>query len=551
MKQHIHYTLLYLVFFAIYFIGFPLSNSFIGSSDAILHTAMFYEIFYDLVEFMGLGQYGNAMFPETGIAPYMEFYYGETFLFWLPRIFGASDLWSNYFMLITIFSLNAFSVFLLTKEYVRNCNAALFAGFVFAASGYMLSNQELLNGLAFFCVPFAWYFLLRAFDTRKPAGLYWSVFFLGLSTFFSAYFFLIGVVLIGILMLIHLREMLSFSPKHLAGAFFLACLISAPMIFKVLFGGIGESYNPISDIPDAVDRFSLSLYSLITSLPNNLIYRSEYRHFGDQALKMDFSANPGFIGFAFFLTGCFVARKWKWFIIAIVVVTLLFSFGNHVTIGGRSIRMPLYYLYQWDALQTFFRIPGRFYSVTIFGIAVLAGAGYAKIESYIPKPRLFAAFVILLFLIENIELTPGIYNHQSVIDVPECYESLKGNDKIDVIAELPSSLFTPNYGYINDLSEFSREYMYLYWQSKHHEHILNGSASYFPYSRMENNTRLIHLTSEDVLMDLIQSNNLEWIVFHKDLVLNENEKKIMDFLYTSSLLNIEFDDDRTVLFEVE
>ena len=103
---------------------------------------------------------------------------------------------------------------------------------------------------------------------------------------------------------------------------------------------------------------------------------------------------------------------------------------------------------------------------------------------------------------------------------------------------------------MNGVSEFTREYRYHYWQTKHHFNTINGSASYYQISRMENNDLMMKITEGDNLSELIRKNNLDFIFFHKDLVLFEHENEILTFLEQSTVLNKKFEGERMVIFSV-
>src|SRR5690606_30695194 len=132
--------------------------------------------------------------------------------------------------------------------------------------------------------------------------------------------------------------------------------------------------------PDGSDRFSLTLYSLISSMPGNLIYPSNYLHYGAEAMKMDFKANPGVVVILLVFLGVLTKVPRRGWFILLSALCLVLSLGSRLSIGQFSVRLPLYWLYQWESLEMFFRIPARFYTVTLMCFALLAAWGYQKME---------------------------------------------------------------------------------------------------------------------------------------------------------------------------
>lgn len=227
------------------------------------------------------------------------------------------------------------------------------------------------------------------------------------------------------------------------------------------------------------------------------------------------------------------------------------SFGPYTFINGHKIILPTAFIYNSEFLGTFFRMPGRAFVISNFIIALFCGIGFKAILNRMNLKKaaiILAGLAVLLFTIENQAIPPYIYQHKSLVNIPKEYDVIKG-EQLATIADFPSSLFTGT-GYVNGVSEFTREYRYHYWQAKHHQNTVNGSASYYPNTRMQNNERMMKIMEPNQLDELVKFNQLDYIVFHKELVLFEQEQFQEDFFRNSPLLKLKLDGERLLIFEV-
>jgi hypothetical protein len=230
---------------------------------------------------------------------------------------------------------------------------------------------------------------------------------------------------------------------------------------------------------------------------------------------------------------------------------LVISLGPYLTIGNLKFPILLKLLYQIPIVDKFIRIPGRFFVLTNFAVAIICAHGYSHLEERFRRKHWLLAGICIIFLVENIEFRTYAPDHRSVVSVPTGYAALPiKNNQLLILAELPSSLFTDN-GYVNDISEFSREYRYQYWQISHKQNTVNGSASYFPLVRMKNNELLKNVTLNSNLDLLIDSNHVDFLIYHKGLELNASELEILGFLRQSPRLTDYHEDDRMVIFKTE
>ncbi|MEZ5002391.1 MAG: glycosyltransferase family 39 protein [Chitinophagales bacterium] len=460
----------------------------------------------------------------------MEPYIGQTLIFFLFKLFFFSDIWASYFMVVALYVLNAFSVYKLAFHYTKDHRSSIIAGFFFAASCFMISTLELLNGLAFFAIPFSLLFLERFLEKAELKQLSYCVFFLALEFYFSGYLFLLGAIILFIRAAFDFRRFFKAQWTVYLIGIVLFLLLVMPLAIKLFSPIMQQAHNPVDDIPNGAQRFSLSWRSFISSLTYNPIY-SSFQEWAHLTVKMDFKANLGLTCLLLIITTLFIKAGHKWFYWLILVIFLALSFGPTIHIHQKDYLLPLGYLYKSEIFYKFFRIPGRSFVICNFAIAILCAFAYSKLQYQFKRKNLLFVVLLFAFWIENFGLFVKSYDHRNVVQLPSEYAYFDSLKHVVNIAELPSSLFTES-GYTNDgISEFNREFRYQYWQAKyHHQNIINGAASYFPNSRMKNNTVINSIQNEADLKNFIDVNQLDYVIYHHNLVILEKESKVVPLL---------------------
>ena len=540
-------NLVYLLFFSLYFSPFLFHHSFAGNTDVIVHTSLFKEYILNIKEIFGGGPYGHSFYPIDGVSFFLENMYGQAALFIVGKIFFLPDSAATYFMIVVICVLNATAVNKVVYQYTFNKRAAFIFGLFFSASCYMLSNLEFLNGISFFPIAFAFYFLIRFFDEQKISFYYRSILFLVIQLFFSGYYFLLGGGFLLIFFLVKLQsEPTKIAYKHMLIAFGVVILFMTPTLLKLTNPELTSAYNPAQDGSFLLDRFTIKASSFLASMPRNLIYGKFQNHDLNA-----FRANNGILILFFFIVGLFSLIKQKYFLLMIGAIALVISFGSF-SVSFFNISFPSLFkmLFSWNLLGNYFRLPYRFFTITLFVLTIFAALGYVAIENQLKHKVFFSIFVVLLLLIENIEYRVYTNDQSLILQIPKAYSNLHSDVKneINTLADFPSSLFTGNTKELIN-NEYRREYIYMYWQSFHHQNIINGSASYFPVSRVINNERMINIDKNDNLSQLISQNQLDYIIFHKNLVYHPSEWEILTYFESSPLLKEQSRDENVIVYK--
>ena len=162
------------------------------------------------------------------------------------------------------------------------------------------------------------------------------------------------------------------------------------------------------------------------------------------------------------------------------------------------------------------------------------------------------------FCLENLPWKMYNYDSEIHLEAPASYANFFEEKSGEVILNLPSSLFSgfhPDFpakceGEEHKITEyeFRRDYWYVTWQLHHKNHILNGQASYIPQSRIKNQWLINNIAKNDNLEKLITQNGLTYIVYHKKLLVDCEDKGDLPFLMNSNICTSVFEDENIVIF---
>lgn len=534
----------YAFFYFLFLSPFLFAENFAGNTDVIVHTTLFKEYILKLKELTGGQTYGYSFYPSNGTSLFLENMYGHTLLFIIGKILFMPDYLASVFILWTVLILNGIAVYKFIYIFTKNLRASYIMGFFFPLSSFMMANVEFLNGITVFPFIFSLYYLEKYRTKKISTDFYLAVLFLGLQTFFSGYYFLEGSFLFLIFILANWinKEFLPDSKKLLYGALILLVLC-IPTFIRLSSSEFAHAYNPFREFN--LEVFTIKFKSFFLSAPGNLVYGRFYEYFVGP-----FRANTGILFFILFTYGIYKGYKSRGFMLSIAFIAAFLSTGSYfISIGDIQIPSLFKITFDWNFLGNYFRLPYRFYTITLLLFTLSAAWGYHHIEKKIKHPSILAVTVLMVLLAENIEPRQYTVDQKYITNLPAGYDIItkKKNEQPVQVAEFPSSLFTHMY-IKKEHNEYRREFIYMYRQTFHHQNIINGSASYFPKARVENNNLMIRISENNNLHQLIQKNQLSYLTFHKNLVYHPSEWEILSFFEQSNLLNKQYEDDTMVIF---
>jgi len=529
---------LFLLFFGALFLQFPLAGSLPGYTDTWLYVGLFNDYGNHIQSWFTGQPLGHCLYPSAPPYAYLEPSYASAVFFLFFKLLRFDDLWAYYGFLVSIFTLNATAAFVLAKHYLGQNAPAMFAALVFAASSFALGNIENQNALVYFPALISIYhfrtFLLR----QQSAHLVVAMIAGGLQIYFGTYTFIFQSVVLFLMGLVHYRAMFFANGWLMVlKAIPIYMLLALPyMVVYLMNPELGEFYNPSRNDLSALNAFSLNLSDFYRVLPNNLLYPIQ------QDIPQIFvynlrSASLGVMLYTLALVGFFSKSGFRFEAVLIGIVSLIVALGPILLINGEAITMPMGWLYELLDISAFIRHPSRMFFITILMLSLLAGYGLKNLAARFGLPIYgLVAIASLVFIIENVPfLFEKFDSKQYIVDANPYPHIVPSPGKNAVVLELPSSLDFDSNDLGKPLNQFSREYLYMYWQSKHRQHGLNGAVAFFSPQRLQNAALSASLPNTEALLTLIETNGIDYIVYHPRLVLFY-ETPYLDFLLASPQL---------------
>jgi hypothetical protein len=278
--------------------------------------------------------------------------------------------------------------------------------------------------------------------------------------------------------------------------------------------------NPLT--LDLIPKFSLQISDLWRHLPNHRLYQIPQPPLINETVR---NINFGFLGFVFvfFLIISLVylpIKTFRWWIL-LGFACFITALGPIIQWSGGEIKSIIYPLFYNTELYQFMRIPARIYSITIIVAIVIISLFLAYIDQ--KKSILFSLILIISFFFENVPEKFHLFSAEMIKPPKEMLDFFKScKVKSDVVVAItPSSIFTGKPYNDYGISEFSREYIYAYWQTHIKVNMVNGMCGFCPDSRIKFN----ELLKKNGLSGFLQENEITHIVFIKSpyFTLEENE----------------------------
>jgi len=530
---------------------------------------------------------GQSLFGATN--PYL---YGETAigasLFFIPfRLMGISDGNSFVLGLILIFALTGTLSTLFFRNWFK-LPLAFFGGLILSGNNFILGHVDSPH-TAFFGIFFLSLHLMYSyFDMGVRKHFIWAFIIAAFQIYFSAYIYLF-LFICGIgLWLIYDRKIKKF--YFLGGAIHL--LIILPFLFSYISTFKKVDYVFPWNIKMHSEMHSMEPRDLFKRIPGNLFNKKgdldTIKDFQDQLDLLKINGFPqysnvfedqniyipkipeydpswphvwvsirkcGFIGLVLYFLGIFGIfkgfsnKKDKYWAIGLMIVGVILAIGPLITFGDKVFPTPLFFLYEQIPWANLFRVTSRGYYLFIFGFSIFILIGAKRLLEMTKFKSLMLTLLIVLFVAENFPFLMKGYRDLSA-PPPELYNFLKGK-KSGSLAHLPSDLGLHVVKDHTDLFTWNRELIYMNWQSYHRKDIINGLQGYLPKSRIDAEKLLDGLPEQKNIDELIRRFKLEFLIFHKDLIVFPSELETLKKLKESSLLKIELDTDRISVFKIK
>lgn len=420
----------------------------------------------------------NIFFPYKNTLAYSEHLIGVAVFAYPLTFFTKNRVLIHNIMFLGSFVLSGFGMYLLSRHLIVDVLSSIVAGIIFAYFPYHFIHTPRIQLESMQWIPFTLLFLHRfseKMDYRNIALA--AVFFL--LTFLSCLYYGVFLSFFIIFFFIwHLTRKKFFVAPVLwkLGLFLIISAVLIPIHLPYLEAG--REINLARSVWDNM-AYSADISSYASAPESNMLW-------GSVLLKNNQAENSavffGFMPVILSLACIFLVsrrtgdspkdKRYIWFYLAIVVTSVVLSFGPVIQFNGKEVvKGPYLLLYEYFPGFNGIRAPNRISVFAALGIAVLAGFGIKFIKERIGNAFLKRAVAVLFAVIIIIEFLPSRLNTIPVSgydDMPPVYRWLSESAEDWPVLEYPMA--EPQYD----------EAWYMYYSIFHWKRIVNGSSGFTP-----------------------------------------------------------------------
>ncbi len=461
----------------------------------------------------------NVFYPWRNTLAYSDHLFGQTLLV-LPvlAVTGEGILADNISVLLA-FILSGFAMYLLVVDMTGNRVAALLAGVAYAFAPSRMAHLEHLHLLSMQWPPLLLLCLRRVTLSTGVARRWWAgglaaAFFIqGLSGVYFLYFSVVMLLIAGgvyVLIAVLDRDRQLAQSIALAGG---ACALAGALLIPTLwpYQQVHDDLGVEREVSE-VSYWSATRGDYLAVWPDNRLYNEildeNFRHI-EQAL---------FPGLAIVVLGVVGMthsrfRREKWVLLAIVVSSIVLSFGLTGTIFGREVPLPYRIFYEGLPGFRAIRVPARFGLVALIGMGGLAGLGVDRLwrdaRRRIPSRQQFAAgaaaLVLGLAVLGLESLTIMELPDPLPVDEPPPAYAWMADHPVPTI-ELPMTL---------DLNSPVASAWPNFWSMMHWNDLANGYSGLVPPTYLMMRERMTEFPAPETI-SLLQGIGIETVVIHGD-----------------------------------
>ncbi|MDH5581797.1 MAG: hypothetical protein OEY33_07805 [Bdellovibrionales bacterium] len=520
------------------------------------------------------GGLGSYLFPSPSIL------WSDSFLMHFPlyalyKIMGINEFYSYWLYLISIFTINSSSLYLLSTQYLKSKTSQILCVVTFCCSNFTFGNIGDPPALFYAFIFLTLYHLNKYKEINSKSSLFLAAFFAGAQVFSMAYvnFFLNLILIIYFLFNLKIFKniLLPFYSFLIVVnfAFFIPYFknIQNQNFQKVYNNKASATLHSFNSIDEFFKKIPGNLYNkkgdlesnrsflkMIQSIEDEKMKTYIYPFLSKEAEKLTNMADlkgafdkktlyhqlrkSGFIGFLVILLFFLGLKKANREFIVFSIMGILLSLGPLFYIKGSFYKTPLFYFYEFIPYFDFFRVPSRAYFIFLFAVSFIAAKGLELIEkkwSLKTTSYLFIGFVLM----ENI---PGPILNYKYFDPPNELINYLNNTKNKNVLFLPSKLGLYYTEDDKDIFPYSREYLYMNWKSYIPHSILNGNGAYLPKTRLQ----LQKSINSSDLEKLRYAHKVDIIVYYKKL---KDQKNMTPYLSSSKILKKTLETDEFEIYE--
>ncbi|GEM_PF-1638032 len=353
---------------------------------------------------------GNTFYPFPDSYLFDGSVLGAAILTLPLAIVGVPPLAIYNIAVLLSLMLSALAMYALARRFGAVPIAAFGAGAIYAFAPMHLDRVGHIAFLSAQWFPLTLLFLDRLLETPRTRDALALAVCLAMAALSSQYYAIYLVFLVPpflVIMLVRRPEARQWRVwLHLVGAGGLALLVVAPM--ALTFRRVQVEYG-LDRTYGQVTYYAATLSDFITADDGNLLWgrvTAPLRAHGTYTFERVMF--PGLIALTLAAIGAWVGRRraWEQFLAVLVVIAGLLALGPELRATPQPNTQPLLRHLPYDLLYWHvpgfdsMRVPARFGTLFLLGIAGLAAAGFTAVLGWVagltlPRPRLAAAFPIV------------------------------------------------------------------------------------------------------------------------------------------------------------
>lgn len=542
----------FLLVFA-FFIKLPLNGELPGNTDTLLAIALS-NLFVLKIKFLISGVSSvTALYPSSNPWAYGENCYGLSLLFLVFKLFNLNDIWSYFFFITIIFTLNSFAIYKWSSLYLDDLKFAFLAGIAFSWASFIIANIDDPNVIFIFFPAMAFYFLERAIREKNSKFLKIGLVFSGVQIWFGFYVFFFQFLALLIFVVLNIKNLHVFKKERYVLLLAYYILPALPLVAIYIFNHFNlDLLAQVYNNPLTFKLSSLSLKDFWNISHNTLLY-SRLNKFAPEPGSSHWvivrkGCFMGVIFPAFTIVGIIKAIKKTHFLILILVIFTVLSFGANI---------PFLELIQKIPLGQYFRVPLRFYLFSIMSMSIYFSIGVEYLSNRIIlnkqyfKNNVILFSIFLIYMAENAPFPMHGYEFSKLILPSKSYvEFFKKFNGRKIILDLPTLSNYPSWR-VDDskaLWFYNREMLYMNWVTAHGQIVVGGVNGYLPKSRVRVDEIVQQLPGVQAFVEL-KKIGINYLVFHKKLILAP-EENILATLKSSAYLKLSQEDDDLAIFKL-
>lgn len=573
-----NFLLIYAIFFLLLFLQFPLNDSLPGNCDSLFVIAWGNDYLNRIISSFVETSAGVFLYPEAHFYRFGESSFGTVGIFMLFKLFGLNDIWAYYFYISSLFIFTAFGIFLLGSLYVKNRSSAFFGGLFFTCSTFVLANIDDFSVVCYAGPAFSAFFLKKYFIGKNNRHFIYTAIIGGLQAYVNLYVFCYQTIILLVMFLLNIKkEHWRLSLKSIISGFVIYIALPMPFVLLYYFTLTSGSFHDIWMDLQLIDGAILRPDNLLGSLQNNIIYPVRDAYY-EGITSWTESRKRAFIGLLvplLALIGIFRRNKHctTWIIAA--TLGLLLCLGIDLGIGWeKRVVSVTHLMINFFPDVQFVRMPLRAFLIFLFSLSIIAAVGFDVCIVGLQKLKrksivslvLFPTIIFGIMILENVPFPMAKYPLKKYVQIPTGYAKFFKNKKNSIVLDLPTSLWSGN---TSDLVfDYSREVIYMIWQTYHKQNSVVGVNGYYPQQRVDLQEKVLKLPAESSFKYL-KNLNVEYVAFHKQMIMPEmdeyykmapgwrpayfytiNESELLTKLKSSQFLKLVWEDNETSIFEL-